>query len=207
MTDFAAFRELGVATVYEAAGKHGLIELDLVRVIPGSRACGPARTVVCGQDDNLMVHACIERIEPGDVVVLTMPQPEPVALIGDQLMTQMRKRGVAGVLVDAAVRDVDDLVALGVPVWARWIRAHGPTKQRLGRLDVPVMVGWTRIAPGDVVLLDGDGACAISRERASEVLAAARERAEGERAARERYEGGELSVDVHALRPVLAELR
>ena len=67
--------ELGSATVYEAAGRRGLVDASFVRVVPGSRAAGPARTVRCGQDDNLMVHAVMERVEPGDVLVLTMPEP------------------------------------------------------------------------------------------------------------------------------------
>ena len=90
---FAELARLGSATVYEASGRRGLVDLDLEQLIPGSRACGPARTVRCGQGDNLMVHAAMARTEPGDVLVLTMPEPEPVALIGDLLVTQARERG------------------------------------------------------------------------------------------------------------------
>jgi 4-hydroxy-4-methyl-2-oxoglutarate aldolase len=59
--------ELGVATVYEASGQEGLIDVPLIQLLPGSRVAGPARIVLCGQDDNLMVHAVIEQIQPGDV--------------------------------------------------------------------------------------------------------------------------------------------
>lgn len=82
---------LGTATVYEASGREGLIDADLVQVVPDSRVAGPARTVRCGQDDNLMVHAVMERVRPGDVLVLTMPAPSPVALVGDLLATQARE--------------------------------------------------------------------------------------------------------------------
>src|SRR5438445_10654661 len=105
----------GVATVYEAAGRTGLIDIPLVQLIPGSRVAGPARTVRCGQDDNLMVHAVMDKIEPGDVVVLTMPEPAPVALIGELLATQAKGRGAAAVLVAASVRDVEELAELGLP--------------------------------------------------------------------------------------------
>ena len=76
--------ELGVATVYEASGREGLIDVPLIQLIPGNRVAGPARTVLCGQDDNLMVHAVIEQIQSGDVVVLSMPDPAPVALVPTQ---------------------------------------------------------------------------------------------------------------------------
>ena len=70
---------LGSATVYEAGGRRGYVDVDLHQIIPGSRVAGPARTVRCGQDDNLMVHAVMERGAPGDVLVLTMPQPRPAS--------------------------------------------------------------------------------------------------------------------------------
>jgi 4-hydroxy-4-methyl-2-oxoglutarate aldolase len=192
--------ELGVATVYEASGREGLIDVDLHQLIPGSRVAGPARTVRCGQGDNLMVHAVMDRAEPGDVLVLAMPEPEPVALIGELLVTQAKARGVAGLLVDAAVRDASELRELGVPVWARWIRVRGATKTSVGAIDEPVKMGGTAIRPGDHVVLDDDGAVVVRRERVDEVLAASRERMEKERAKRAELEGGALSYDLDGLR-------
>jgi 4-hydroxy-4-methyl-2-oxoglutarate aldolase len=192
--------ELGVATVYEASGREGLIDVDLHQLIPGSRAAGPARTVRCGQGDNLMVHAVMDRAQPGDVLVLTMPEPEPVALIGELLATQAKERGVAGVLVDAAVRDASDLRELGVPVWARWIRVRGATKTEVGALDEPVEVGGATIRPGDHVVLGDDGAVVVRHERVDEVLAASRERLEQERLKRAKLEAGALSYDLDGLR-------
>jgi 4-hydroxy-4-methyl-2-oxoglutarate aldolase len=192
--------ELGVATVYEASGREGLIDVDLHQLIPGSRVAGPARTVRCGQGDNLMVHAVMDRAEPGDVLVLTMPEPEPVALIGELLVTQAKARGVAGLLVDAAVRDASELRELGVPVWARWIRVRGATKTSVGAIDEPVEMGGTAIRPGDHVVLDDDGAVVVRRERVDEVLAASRERMEKERVKRAELEGGALSYDLDGLR-------
>ena len=192
--------ELGTATVYEASGREGLIDADLHQLIPGSRAAGPARTVRCGQGDNLMVHAVMDRAQPGDVLVLTMPKPEPVALVGDLLVTQAKGRGVAALLVDAAVRDTEDLRELGVPIWARWIRVKGAVKTEVGEIDVPVEVGGATIRPGDTVVLDADGAVVVRAERVDEVLAASRKRLENERVKRERLQSGQLSYDLDNLR-------
>ena len=104
--DINRLSELGVATVYEASGREGLIDTPLIQLLPNSRAAGPARTALCGQDDNLMVHAVIEHIQPGEVLVLSMPEPAPIALIGELLATQVKARGAAAILVDASVRDV-----------------------------------------------------------------------------------------------------
>ncbi|MGB8878217.1 MAG: RraA family protein, partial [Solirubrobacteraceae bacterium] len=110
------FAELGSATVYEAGGRRGYVDADLIQVVSGSRVAGPARTVVCGQDDNLMVHAAMAAVQPGEVLVLTMPEPRPVALVGDLLATQAKAQGAAAILVDASVRDVEELAELGLPI-------------------------------------------------------------------------------------------
>jgi 4-hydroxy-4-methyl-2-oxoglutarate aldolase len=191
---------LGTATVYEAAGRKGLVDLDLHRIVPGSRAAGPARPILCGQADNLMVHAAIAHANPGDVLVLTMPVPRPVALVGDLLATQAKARGVAGLLIDGSVRDVEELVELGLPIWARWIRVRGAGKDVPGTIDEPVIVGGARIAAGDAVVLDADGAAVIAQERVEEVLEAAHAREEMERVKRAKLQAGELSYDLDNLR-------
>lgn len=189
-----------MATVHEASGRRGLIDVPLVQLVPGSRAAGRARTVLCGQGDNLMVHAALSEVQPGEVLVLTMPEPAPVALVGELIALQARYRKVAGILVDAAVRDVDELAALGLPIWARWIRATGATKDVVGAINVPVTVGGMRIAPGDIVVMDADGAVVVPAGRESEVLqaSAARERHEDE--ARKQYRQGLLTYDLMGLR-------
>jgi 4-hydroxy-4-methyl-2-oxoglutarate aldolase len=191
---------LASATVHEAAGRSQVVDLDLVQVIPGSGAFGPARTVRCGQDDNLMVHAAVAEAQPGEVLVLTMPEPRPVALVGELLGTQMLVRGVAAVLLDAAVRDVEELRELGLPVWARWVRVRGAEKRTPGTIGEPVLVGGATIRQGDLVVLDTDGVVVVERERVDEVLAAAREREERETEKRTKLQAGALSYDLDGLR-------
>jgi 4-hydroxy-4-methyl-2-oxoglutarate aldolase len=191
---------LGPATVYEAGGRRGYVEADLIQVVPGSRAAGPARTVLCGQDDNLMAHAVMADLKPGEVIVLTMPEPRPVALIGELLATQAKAHGAAALLVDAAVRDIAELGALGLPIWARWVRVRGADKDAPGSIGEPVRVGVAEIRQGDAVVLDADGAAVVERERIDEVLAASRERARKEDRKREQLAAGALSYDLDGLR-------
>ena len=203
MTDFATLARLGVATVHEAAGRTGIVDVALTQVVPGSRVAGPARTALCAAGDNTMVHAVIAHASPGDVLVLSSVEPAPVALVGELLATQAQARGVAGILVDGAVRDLDELAAIGLPIWTRFVRAQGATKGTAGKLDVPVTVGGTEIRPGDLVVLDCDGALALSSERVDDVLPLALQRAEREAAMRQRYASGELSYDVQGLREIV----
>ena len=203
VTDYAALAALGVATVHEAAGRTGIVDLPLTRVVPGSRVAGPARTALCAPGDNTMVHALVAHARPGDVLVLTSAEPAPVALVGELLATQAQAQGVAGMLVDGAVRDLDELAELGLPIWTRFVRAQGATKGEVGKLDVPVVVGGVEIRPGDLVVMDCDGAVVLPADRVDEVLPAALERAERETAVRQRYRDGELSYDLQGLRALV----
>ena len=196
----ARLGELGVATVYEASGREGLIDISLRQIIPNSRVAGPARIALCGQDDNLMVHAVIEQIQAGEVLVLAMPEAAPVALIGELLATQVKVKNAAGILVNAAVRDVNELVALGLPIWSRFIRVKGATKTKIGELNTTVTVGGTQISTGDVVVLDADGAVCVKRDRVEDVLKASEERLIKEDALRKKLLAGQISYDLHGLR-------
>ena len=150
-----------------------------------------------------MVHAVMGYVEPGDVLVLTMPEPAAVALVGELLVTQAAHRGAAAVLVDAAVRDVEEIAGIGLPVWARWVKIRGATKTQPGAIDEPVEVGGCTIEPGDAVVLDADGVAVVPRARIEEVLAASRARAEKETVKRAALEAGGLSYDLDGLRALV----
>ena len=132
-----------------------------------------------------------------------MPDPEPVALIGDLLVTQAKARGAAALLVDAAVRDVEELRALGLPVWTRWVRVRGAVKSTVGVLDETVEVGGASIQPGDAVVLDTDGVVVVGRQRVRQVLEASHAREDKERAKRAKLHDGELSYDLDGLRALV----
>jgi len=119
-----------------------------------------------------------------------------VALLGDLLATQAQVRGAAAVLVDAAVRDSEDLP---LPVWARWVRNRGATKDIPGELDVPVSVGGATIRPGDLLVLDADGVTVVAAERAQEVLEAALAREAKEADKRAKLQAGALSFELDGL--------
>ena len=199
----ARLAQLGTATVYEASGRQGLIDLPLIQVIPKSRVAGKACTVLCGQGDNVMVHACIEHIQPGEIVVLAQPESEAAALIGDLLVTQMVVAGAAGVLSNGAVRDVEELVEIGLPIWTQFVRVRGATKTEAGQLNNAVAMGGAVIYPGDIVVLDADGAITVRPSRLDEVLEKAEARAAKEELDRTRFKNGERSYDLRGWREIV----
>jgi len=196
---------LGSSTVYEAAGRTGLIPVRYQQLVAGARVAGPAYPVLCAQGDNLGAHAAMELLRPGEILLLAMPRPEPVALIGELLALQARARGAAGALVDGAIRDVSELAALKLPIWARYVSPKGAKKEAVLGLGVPVEVEGVAVHPGDYLVMDGDGVVVVPAGRAHEVLQKALSRAEAEEALRARIARGELTLDAFGLRERAAD--
>ncbi|MBB2944458.1 4-hydroxy-4-methyl-2-oxoglutarate aldolase [Actinoplanes lutulentus] len=198
--------EAGSSTVHEADGRRGAIDPALKPIQAGARIAGSAVTVSCHPGDNLMIHAAVEQVRPGDIVVITTTSPSTDGMLGDLLATSLRARGAIGVILDAGVRDVAELREMGFPVWSRAISTQGTVKASPGSVNVPIVVGGQVINPGDAVIADDDGVVVVAHERAAEVLEAARKRTANEESKRERLAAGELGLDMYHLRPLLAEL-
>jgi 4-hydroxy-4-methyl-2-oxoglutarate aldolase len=141
------------------------------------------------------------------VIVLTMPEPRPVALVGDLLATQAQAAGAAAILIDASIRDVEELAEMKFPIWARWVRVKGALKETAGEINVPVTVGGAGINPGDVLVLDADGVAVVPQDRVTEVLEASLAREEKERVKREKLQSGAKSYDLDGLRAVVEAQR
>jgi len=194
-----ALARFGTATVYEACGRDGLIDLPLRSVVPGAAIAGPARTVSCEQGDNLMVHAAIPHLRKGEVLVVAMPEPEPVALAGDLLVTQMIARGAAGLVLNGAVRDSAALQRLGLPIWAPFVRVRGSQRSAAGTIGDPIEIGGTTVRNGDVIVADADGAVAVPADRVADVLDTARERERDEQDKQAQFERGVMSFELYGL--------
>jgi 4-hydroxy-4-methyl-2-oxoglutarate aldolase len=202
----AGLAALGVSTVHEADGRRGALAPRIRPIQDGTVIAGPAVTVSCHPGDNLMVHAAVETCRTGDVLVVTTTSPCTDGMLGELLATSLRAHGVVGVVIDAGVRDVTALRAMGFPVWARAISPQGTVKASPGSVNVPIVCAGVVVHPGDAVVADDDGVVVVPRERARTVLAAGRAREANEADKRARLAAGELGVDIYGLRPLLARL-
>jgi 4-hydroxy-4-methyl-2-oxoglutarate aldolase len=127
-------------------------------------------------------------------------------MFGDLLATSLRSRGVAGLIINAGVRDVADLTAMDFPVWSKAISAMGTVKATIGSVNVPVVCAGELIRPGDAVIGDLDGVVVVPREDVPEVVIAAQKRIAKEEANRERLRAGEAGLDMYGLRAKLKDL-
>jgi 4-hydroxy-4-methyl-2-oxoglutarate aldolase len=207
--DAAAVRllgELGVATVHEAQNRRGLMRPFMRPIYPEARLAGAAVTVSCHPGDNLMIHASIDVVQPGDVLVVTTTSESTDGMFGELLAESCRAHGVVGLIMDAGVRDVAELTAMQFPVWSKAISAQGTVKFSPGSVNIPVVCAGAIVRPGDVIVADQDGVVVVERELAAEVAALGEKRRDKEENTRARLRSGEKGLDMYGLRAKLKEL-
>ena len=154
----------------DVAGRRGTMDGRVAALAPSMRVCGPAFTVEVRAGDNLMIHAAMALARPGDVLVIDGKGDTTCALMGSIMLNACKKLGLAGVVLDASIRDTEELIELGFPVWSLGANPNGPTKVVPGRINWPVSCGGVTVQPGDLVVGDADGVVVIEREKVAALL-------------------------------------
>ena len=197
---FAAFDP---ATVYEAQGKRGMVDPTIKPAWPGATLCGSIVTVDCPPGDNLMLHKAVTLAQPGDVLVATLHNYTWKGAWGEVLTVAAQARGIAGLAVDGAIRDISAIRALGFPAFSRGLAIGACSKTNPGRVNAPIVFGGVPVNPGDIIVGDDDGLAIVARESAQATLDAALARQTSEERLMAALKAGGTTLELLKLNPIL----
>lgn len=200
------FRNISVATVYEASGKKGFIDSQIKPLARGMKICGPAFTVQSAPGDNLMLHKALEISQQGDVIVAAIGNLYEYGYWGDLMATQAVTKGLEGLAIDGCVRDSEDMIKQGFKVFCRGISIRGTDKKTLGLINYPLNFGGATVYPGDLILGDDDGMVVVRYAECEEVLAKSLDRIQKEKVKAEALKSGISSVEYNKLDEIFKSL-
>ncbi len=197
------FSEFDSATLYEAAGKRGMVDPAIRPVWAGAHLCGPVVTVRCPPGDNLMLHVAVTVAHPGDVLIGSVGNYVMAGAWGEILTVAAQARGIAGVALDGTARDSEAIAARRFPLFSRGLAIGACTKEKIGAVNEPLEFGGVLVRPGDFAVGDGDGIVIIARDAVDQVYAAAVERRERERQIMAQLHKGQTTLELLGLNKVL----
>lgn len=195
----AALLSHGTATLGEAWPAAWLIDCPLRPLAPGMVLAGPALPVRCKPGDNLALHLAIAAAQPGDVLVVDYGGSLASGPFGEIMALACQMRGIAGLIIDGAVRDSAQIATLGFPVFARGVNIRGTAKLDRGQVGGPVAMGGATIAHGDIILGDADAILVLAAKDLPAALAAAETRTQREAVMMDRLRLGETTLEILGL--------
>jgi 4-hydroxy-4-methyl-2-oxoglutarate aldolase len=190
-------RQFSAATLHEALGRTGNLPSAIKPIHPGMKVCGPAYTVQTMPRDNVLLHRAYAYAKPGDVILASCSGFYEAGYWGDLMSLGAKTQGVAGLVIDACVRDADDIEALGFPVFSRGLCIRGTTNFGDGTLNEPIVIGECLIQPGDIIVGDRDGVVVVPQNRIEEAIEKAQAREAREESVREQLRLGKTSLQIY----------
>jgi 4-hydroxy-4-methyl-2-oxoglutarate aldolase len=204
--ELEALKALGTATIHEAQGQKGAIDPQIRPIDPTLRLAGPALTVDCRPSDNLAIHYALTKAKAGDVLIVDAKGFTDAGPWGDLLTLAAQKLGIAGLVIDGAVRDANAIIDMAFPTFVRGLCIKGTNKFQPGKVNVPIVFAGVAINPGDIIVGDRDGLVVVAASEVQDVIRKSRAREEKEDGIRAGLEAGKSTVELLGLSDILTQL-
>ena len=189
--------KFSTATIHEALGKSGNLPSEIKPIARGMKVCGPAYTVQTIACDNKIIHRAYANANSGDVLVVHCSDYYEAGYWGDLMSLGAKTKGIAGLVIDACVRDADDIEAMNFPVFSRGLCIRGTSSLEGGTLNKSIVIGGVTINPGDIIVGDRDGVVVVPKELLAETIEKAKAREIREESIREQLRQGKTSIQIY----------
>lgn len=199
--DILEFVGIPTGNVCDSNGLLGSMDSGVQALDRNMTVVGRAFTVECPPGDNLTIHKAILEAQPGDVLVVNCQGFLHAGCFGELMATACVVKGIAGVVIDGACRDKNDLIEMNFPTFVRATCPNGTVKETCGKTNVPVVCGGLTVNPGDVIVGDCDGLVVIPQEKAEEVLEKSKLKKAKEAEIRQKLQQGITTAELFNLTP------
>lgn len=166
----AELKKYPTPNIADAMNRFRVMDPGMKPVNEGDFVAGTALTVMCAAGDNLMFHKALQLAKPGDVIVGNYFGANNTAGFGGLMARSAKKIGIAGLIIDGAIRDAEDFKELKLPAYSRAVVASGCFKDGPGEVNFPISCGGVVVMPGDIVVASRDGIVVVPKADAAYVL-------------------------------------
>ncbi|HHV64256.1 MAG TPA: 4-carboxy-4-hydroxy-2-oxoadipate aldolase/oxaloacetate decarboxylase [Peptococcaceae bacterium] len=199
------FYNYSTGNICDCNGKVGNMDPAIKPIDPKCKLVGRAVTVQCNPRDNLIMHKAIYEAKPGDVIVYSIGGYVGAGPFGDIMACACQERGIAGVVIDGACRDAEDMQEMGFPVFCRALNPGGTLKESIGTINKPIVCGGIVVNPGDIIVGDRDGVVVVPAEKAYEVLEKTKALAAKEMEIKELLKAGKTTLEIYGFDKILEQ--
>jgi RraA family protein len=192
-------REFSAPELCDGTIVYNAMDYHIKPMVTKQKICGPAITVKLSMGDSLMVTKAVDIAKPGDVIVIDGRGSGNNALWGDHRSLSCKVKGIEGVVMDGAFRDLEENEKINFPIYAKAVTCGSSSKNTNGEINVPISCGGVTVNPGDIIVGDVNGVCVVPAEYAEEIMANAQKKIDSlEAVKKEIIEQGKVLPDNYA---------
>ena len=190
------FKNIPSSIISDVSGRTNVLNNKIKPVWKGAKLCGPAFTVYTEAGDNLTCHKAIELAKKGDIIIINAESFTDASVWGELMSISSMYKGIGGIIIDGACRDINEISELQFPVFAKAVSPRACLKNKIGTINHPIICNGVTISPGDILVGDTDGVVCIPQAESKTILAKALKKLEKENILKQKLNQGYFILDL-----------